>query len=361
MRPMIADFPELECLTLVTGAHLMAEMGNSVDLIRKDGFPVTAEVPLSPAADGKGAWSRAMGEAMIGFAQTLEKIDPDVLLVYGDRAETLTAVVAACYMGIPVAHVQAGDKSGHIDDAARHAIAKLAHIHFASCQDSADRLVNLGEQPERIHNTGAPQLDDLDRDFSASFTSHEGAVHNLTGPYLLLVQHPVMAERDEAVEQMKAALDAALETGLRIFWIYPNTDLGYGGILNLIEDYKTHSRIVPITNLERDDYMTLMFNAAALVGNSSSGILEAPTFRTPVVNIGSRQRGRPQADNILNCDTGKDAVLESLLSALNDPDVKRRCERAINPYGDGKSGPRICGLLRDVVIDRALMDKQTVY
>ena len=168
MRAM-RESPNLECRTLVTGMHLMPELGDSLALIRGDGFPVSETVPLAPHDEGRGAWPMAMGTAMAGFAEAVERQDPDIILISGDRAESLTLCVTAAYMGIPIAHVQAGDRSGHIDDAARFAIGKLAHIHLASCDDSADRLRQMGEQDFRIFNVGAPQLDDIvDRSFAAS-------------------------------------------------------------------------------------------------------------------------------------------------------------------------------------------------
>ncbi len=360
MRAM-RDFPELELATLVTGMHLMEEMGNSVALIERDGFPMTARVPLAPSGDGAGAWSRAMGEAMAGFAEAMERIAPDIVLLSGDRAETLTLCVAAAYMGLPIAHIQAGDKSGHIDDAARYAIAKLAHIHFASCDDSAERLRRLGEQDFRIFNVGAPQLDDMDRPFPPRRLAVEGGEIDLAAPYVLLVQHPVMAERDEAARQMEASIEACLETGLPVVWIYPNSDLGYRDIVALIARYRAHPRVRAVANLERDDYLALLKNARALVGNSSSGILEAPSFKVPVVNVGNRQRGRPQASNILNCPPEREAIAATLEKALHDPDFRAACARAVNPYGDGRSGPRICRILSEIALDRRLMDKETTF
>jgi UDP-N-acetylglucosamine 2-epimerase (non-hydrolysing)/GDP/UDP-N,N'-diacetylbacillosamine 2-epimerase (hydrolysing) len=354
-------FPELELTTLVTGSHLVREMGGSVDLIRADGFPVSAEVPLVPTGGGAGRWSHAMGAAMAGFADAMERISPDVVLLSGDRAETLTLCVTAAYSGLPVAHIQAGDKSGHIDDAARYAIAKLAHIHFASCEDSANRLRSLGEQPFRIFNTGAPQLDDLDREFPAEPVVLAGRPLDLSRPYLLLIQHPVMAEREDAAQQMAATIGACIETGLPVAWIYPNIDLGFTDIVGVIEEYRDHPQVFAAPNLDRDRFLTLLAHAAALVGNSSSGILEAPSFGVPVVNIGNRQRGRPQACNILNCPPERQAIASAIRTATDDPAFRAAASRAVNPYGDGCSGPRICAILRDIPLDRALMDKETTY
>lgn len=361
MRAM-RNYAELEPVTLVTGMHLMAELGNSVELIRNDGFPVSAEIPLAPSGTGAGAWSRAMGQAMSGFADSLERLKPDIVLLSGDRAETLTLCVTAAYMGIPIAHIQAGDRSGHIDDAARYAIGKFTHIHLASCEDSAERLRRMGEQEFRIFNVGAPQLDDMiGHEFVAPSLPLDGRTFDLGQPYVLLVQHPVMAERQDVGAQMRETLEACLETGLPVVWIYPNSDLGFQEIVGLIESYAEDPRLVPVQNLKRDDYLMLLANAAILVGNSSSGILEAPTFRVPVINIGNRQRGRPQASNILNCGYTRTEIAQTIAAALNDNDVRAACARAVNPYGDGRSGPRICEVLRDIALDQKLIDKQNTY
>lgn len=356
------EFPNLEPLTLVSGMHLMPELGSSIELIEQDGFPISAKVELAATDKGKGAWARAMGRAMPGFADALEELDPDIVLLFGDRAETLTLCVTAAYMGIPTAHVQAGDKSGHIDDAARYAIAKLAHIHLASCKDSADRVRNLGEEDFRIFDVGAPQLDDLvGHDYTADTVNINGEDLDLTDPYFLLVQHPVMAESDDVKPQMKEAIEACLSFGQRVFWIYPNSDFGFQGILDLIEEYKANDLIVPISNVDRDTYSTLLANARALVGNSSSGILEAPTFKVPVVNIGNRQRGRQQASNIFNCGYSKEEITSCISSVMNDAEAQALIAKAENPYGDGKSGKRICEILQDIALDRRLLDKITTY
>ena len=361
MRAM-RDFPELECRTLVTGMHLLPELGNSIALIEADGFPISAKVPLAARDERQGAWARAMGGAMPGFADAIEETAPDIVLISGDRAESLTLCLTAAYMGVPVAHIQAGDRSGHIDDAARFAIGRLAHIHFASCEDSADRLRRMGEQDFRIFTVGAPQLDDIvDRTFDASSVRLDGTAFDVTRPYILLVQHPVMAERDEAAQHMKACISACLAAGLPVVWIYPNSDFGYTRITAVIEEFRGTANLFAVRNLNRDDFLTLLARAAVLVGNSSSGMLEAPSFRVPVVNLGTRQRGRPQASNILNCGYSEAEIAAAIRTALSDPAFKEACAAAVNPYGDGRSGRRICEVLRDIILDTALLDKQTTY
>lgn len=355
-------YPELELVTLVTGMHLIPELGNSIELIRRDGFPVTATVPMHSADDSRGSWSRALGSAIAGYADAYERIGPDIVLLSGDRIETFGCCVAAAYMGLAIAHIQAGDKSGHIDDSARHAIGKFTHIHLASCEDSAERLRKMGEQDFRIFNVGAPQLDNIvDRGYTATTLTVDGRPLPLDRPYLLLVQHPVMAEMAEAEPQMLATMQACTQSGLPVYWIYPNSDLGYRRIVEVIEKSRDHGEIRTLRNVEREAYLRLLANCAVLVGNSSSGILEAPSFRVPVVNIGNRQRGRPQASNIINCGYDSRDIAAAIDRALHDPDFREACRNAVNPYGDGRSSERICRLLRDISLDSRLLDKECTY
>ncbi len=356
------DFPELELVTLVTGMHLVPELGNSIDLIREDGFPVSATVPLHGGDESRGAWSKALGAGIEGFARVYEELDPDIVLLSGDRIETFGCCVAAAYMGIPVAHIQAGDKSGHIDDSARHAIGKFTHIHLASCEDSANRLRRMGEQEFRIFNVGAPQLDNIaNRDFSATSVTVDGKTMDLSRPYILVVQHPIMAEVEDAGKQIQATLDACAAFSLPVYIIYPNSDLGYKQIVNSIENSKKQTDFTVLENVEREVYLKLLANCAVLVGNSSSGILEAPSFKIPVVNIGNRQRGRPQADNLLNCSYSTDDIISTIDKALHDKKFLLKAKKAVNPYGDGQSSPRICEILRDIDLDRRLLDKECTY
>ncbi len=355
-------YPELELTTLVTGMHLVPELGNSVDLIRADGFPVSASVPMHGGDASRGAWSKALGQAMAGYAEAYERLSPDIILLSGDRIETFGCCIAAAYMGIPLAHIQAGDKSGHIDDSARHAIGKFAHIHLASCEDSADRLRRMGEQEFRIFNVGAPQLDNIvGKEYRRRSVQIGDRELDLSQPYLLVVQHSVMAEKEEAGHQVSATLDACASTGLPVYIIYPNSDLGYTQIVNRLGALSNNDRFVILENVEREAYLALLANCAALVGNSSSGILEAPSFRVPVVNIGNRQRGRPQAANILNCSYDASEIEKAIQTALQGQGFRQRCAQAVNPYGAGRSSQRICEILGDISLDQRLIDKECTY
>jgi UDP-hydrolysing UDP-N-acetyl-D-glucosamine 2-epimerase len=351
----------LEVQTLVTGMHLMPELGDTIGTLRDSSLPISATVPLTPGP-GRAGWPRAMGEGIAGFATAYETLSPDIVLISGDRGETFALAVAAVYMGLPVAHIQAGDKSGHIDDAARMALAKLVHIHLAPGTDAVERLRRLGEEEFRIHDTGAPQLDDMvGRSFKRDRLVLAGRVLDLTKPYLVLLQHPVMTEHSESGHQVEESLRACLATGMPVVWIFPNSDLGYRDIVGVIHGANDNERIYAVPNLGREDYLVLLANCACLVGNSSSGLLEAPTFRVPVVNVGIRQRGRPQAANVINCGYGSVEVEAAVHKSQSDSSFRASCARAVNPFGDGKSSQRIVNILRDVVIDSALLDKKTTY
>jgi GDP/UDP-N,N'-diacetylbacillosamine 2-epimerase (hydrolysing) len=351
----------LEVQTLVTGMHLMPELGDTISTLRDSGLPISATVPLTPGP-GRAGWPRAMGNGIAGFAEAYETLSPDIVLISGDRGETFALAVAAVYMGLPVAHIQAGDKSGHIDDVARMALAKLVHVHFAPGADAVERLKRLGEEEFRIHDTGAPQLDDMvGRSFKRDRLTVAGRVLDLSKPYLVLLQHPVMTEHSESGQQVEESLRACLASGMPVVWIFPNSDLGYRSIVGVIEGSRDDERIYAVPSLDREDYLVLLANCACLVGNSSSGLLEAPTFRVPVVNVGIRQRGRPQAANIINCGYGSIEVEAAVRKSQADPSFRAACAGAVNPFGDGKSSQRILNILRDVVIDNALLDKATTY
>src|ERR1700722_19796987 len=230
IKRAIAD-PALEVQTLLTGMHLMPELGNSQSMLHRAQIPISATVPLTPGT-GRAGWPQAMGHAISGFAEAYDRLDPEIVLISGDRAETFALAVAAVYMGLPVAHIQAGDKSGHIDDAARMALAKLVHIHLAPGADAVERLRRLGEQEFRIFDTGAPQLDDMvGRSFKRNEIKLDGKNFDLTQPYIVLIQHPVMHEHGRITEQIESTLRACFAVGMAIVWIYPNSDFGFRDIL----------------------------------------------------------------------------------------------------------------------------------
>ncbi|WP_447602355.1 UDP-N-acetylglucosamine 2-epimerase [Nitrospira sp. Nam80] len=362
LMQLIQQSDRLELQLIVTGMHLLKEYGHSVDEIIRDGFTPAARVDMYVGGDSPTAWSKSLGVEIQGLAQVFDMMRPDLMLVAGDRAEILAATVTAAYMNIPVAHIQSGDLSGHIDGSARHAITKLAHVHLPSCEDSAERVRKLGEEPWRIFNVGAPQLDDviqrkkLSRDELARMF-----MLDFMKPVLLVIQHPVLAEVHLARKQMEETLTAVQESGHQALVIYPNVDAAGREIISVIEQYRDCPTIRAFRNLDRDVFLSLLGAVSVLVGNSSVGILEAPSFKLPALDIGSRQTGRMRACNVITVpEFNKKIIRQEIDRALHDPVYRSALETCVNPYGDGNSSERICRILEEIDLSK-LLNKHMTY
>lgn len=359
---VIDQTPELELAVIVTGMHLMEQYGLTLEEVERDGFPIAAKVDMRLEGASPAAWAKSLGIGIQGLAGALDEIRPDVLLVSGDRGEVLAATVAAAYMNIPVAHIQSGDLSGHIDGSARHAITKLCHVHFPSCDDSAERVVKLGEEPWRIFNVGAPQLDEIIRGKRVPLeTVMEKLDLRSDEPIVIVVQHPVLAEVEEAADQMRETMEAIRELGIQTVMIYPNVDAASQDLIKVVQEY-AHLPFVRLhKSLDREVFITLLEAASMLVGNSSCGILEAPSFKLAAINIGTRQRGRLQASNVINVDHDRVAIAEAMKKALKDEDFLHRLSQCVNPYGDGHSAERVVKVLSEIPLDRRLLHKTMTY
>jgi GDP/UDP-N,N'-diacetylbacillosamine 2-epimerase (hydrolysing) len=354
---------KLELQLIVTGMHLLREHGYSIQEIRDDGFPIAATIEMTVAGDTPSAWVKSLGVEMTSLAQVFSTLEPDLVLVTGDRGEMLTASIAAAYMNIPVAHIQAGDVSGHIDGSARHAITKMCHLHFASCADSATRVERLGEEPWRIFNVGAPQLDTLvevPQLSKVELAGHFG--FDFHQPVIVVIQHPVLMEIGDTQRQIVETMEAVKALGLQTVIIYPNNDAGGRIIIDTIRTYETLSFVRTSRNLDRTVLVNLLRNASALVGNSSAGVLEGPFLKLPAINIGSRQHGRLQSTNVLNVAHDRNEIEAAVRKAVLDPVTRQVLVNCENPYGDGKSSARIVKVLEDFASDRAkLLDKHLTY
>lgn len=359
---LIEGSENLDLQLIVTGMHLLKEYGCSFDEILRDGFKPAARVDMYVGGDTPTAWARSLGVEIQGLAQVFDMLKPDLLLVAGDRAEILAATVTAAYMNIPVAHIQSGDLSGHIDGSARHAITKLAHVHLPSCEDSAERVRKMGEEPWRIFNVGAPQLDEvvhgkkmgraeLGKRFGVDFDK----------PVLLVIQHPVLAEGHLAKKQMDETMAAVKESGHPALVIYPNVDAAGQEIIAVIREYERVSTMKTFRNVERDIFLSLLNAVSVLIGNSSVGILEAPSFKLPALDIGSRQTGRMRACNVITVpEFERKLIRQEIDRALHDRAYRSALETCVNPYGDGNSSERICRILEDIDLSR-LLNKHMTY
>jgi UDP-hydrolysing UDP-N-acetyl-D-glucosamine 2-epimerase len=271
--------------------------------------------------------------------------------------------IASAYLNIPVAHIHGGDQAmgADIDDNIRHAITKLSHIHFTATKKSAQRVAGLGEERWRIHVTGAPGLDSiLHEELPAPSEIACRLNLNLEGPVILLLQHAVSSETADAKKQMEATMQAIVKLKLQTVVLYPNADPGNLAIVRVIERYRNYPFIRLEKSLPHDSFLGLMKTAAVMVGNSSSGIIEAPSFKLPVVNIGIRQAARERASNIIDVNHDRDEIKQAILKAIEDKAFRQRVMRCHNPYGDGRAGQRIADILSQTEVNQRLLRKQFV-
>jgi GDP/UDP-N,N'-diacetylbacillosamine 2-epimerase (hydrolysing) len=345
----------------VTNMHLLPTYGMSVDEIRADGFEIAHQIYMSLDGYNHATMVKSLGMFLMSLADIISTDPPDWILLAGDRGEQLMGAIAAGFCYIPVAHIQAGELSGNIDGMTRHAIGKYAHIHLASNQDAADRLVKLGEEPFRVHNVGAPQVDEMVNGVVTDLPELEAKFElDLQRDYLLVVQHPVTEEFEKASEQINTTMDALREFDLPKIVILPNNDAGSVMIRDGINRHR-HGEFHAFANLKRQDYLAFMKNSAAMVGNSSSGLLEAPSFKVPAVNLGRRQNRRVQGMNVINAPFEKDAIVAAIQKCLSLEFRAKLDEKCVNPYGDGKSSERILELLRRTPVTDELLIKNLTY
>jgi GDP/UDP-N,N'-diacetylbacillosamine 2-epimerase (hydrolysing) len=364
IRPIIKLIdkdPDMDYQILATHMQLLPEFGMAVNEIQRDGFEVHERLYMTLDGYTNQTMTKSLGILLIELTTSLTRLKPDILLLAGDRGEQLMGAIAGGHLGIPVAHIQAGELSGNIDGIVRHSITKLVHIHFAANIEFAERVKKMGEQEFRVHNVGAPQLDELTSgDYTAEKDLNKQFNFNAQEPILLAVQHPVTEEEDSAAIHINETIEALKATGVKTVMIYPNADGGSSDVRKALQKLKG-SNIQLFRNLPRRDYLGLMRRSSAIVGNSSSGILEAPTFGLACVNIGRRQTGRPQAENVINVKNyNTDDIIKAINKALSD-DFQKIARKSVNPYGDGQSSEKIYTILKELTIDQHLLNKEMAY
>ena len=352
--------PDLRLHLIVSGMHLSPEFGHTIDAIRADGFPIGDKIEMLLSSDTPEGISKSMGLGIIGFSQSFARQRPDILLVLGDRFEMYAAVIAALPFAMPIAHLHGGESTeGLIDEPIRHAITKMSHLHFASTETYRNRIVQMGEEPWRVEVSGAPALDNLNAmDILPAHALEKTIGMALTPPPLLVTFHPVTLEYERTSEHI-AALCAALETIAHpVVFTYPNADTQGRHIIQAIDQYvQKHAKARAVANLGTQAYFSLMTHACAMVGNSSSGIIEAASFKLPVVNIGNRQRGRIRGRNVIDVDTRCDEIINAIQRAIS-PKFRSTLENLTNPYGDGRASERIVQILRDTPTGPKLITKR---
>lgn len=353
--------PAIDLQLVVTGMHLAPEFGLTVREIEADGFAIDRSVEMLLASDTSGGVAKSVGLGIIGMSDALQSLAPDVALVLGDRFEILAAAQACLIHKIPLAHIAGGDVTeGAFDESIRHAITKMAQVHFVTNEGAARRVRQMGEDPQRIHVVGSPGLDHLQRRPLLDRVALQDALKAALGRRNLLVTfHPVTLNNDDGrgeFEELLAAL-ADTDADTTLWFTRPNADTGGRALATrldawAVEDPLRAGRVHIHTSLGQLRYLSLMAQIDAAVGNSSSGLYEAPSFGVPTVDVGARQRGRLAAASVVHCEAKRDAIAAAIDRAL-----ALDCRQVINPYGDGASAQRIVALLRALPDAQALLRK----
>jgi UDP-hydrolysing UDP-N-acetyl-D-glucosamine 2-epimerase len=352
----LASHAEIELGVFALASHLAPQFGNTVVEIERDGFPVQARIECLLSSDTDTGMAKTIGLAILGLADALTTWRPDLLLLIADRYEMLAPAATALALRIPIAHIEGGEVSqGAIDDQVRNALTKLAHVHFTSTETARLRVIAMGEEPWRVHRAGAPSLDHLRRSRLLKRAALETRLDvQLTPPTIVAAWHPVTILRDTNAEAEGFFAAMAAAPG-QIIFVYPNADAGG---LALIERTRALAATRPDThvfvNLDAVAYWSLLGQADALVGNSSSGIMEAASFRLPVVNVGMRQQGRERARNVIDAPADAVAIRTALERAL-DPPFRSSLADMVNPYGDGTAAETIAHVLATVPLGELLV------
>lgn len=355
---------DLELATFVTGMHLSPRYGRTVEMIEADGYEIDARIEMLIDGDSGASMAKSLGVGTMGFADAFRATPPDVVLVLGDRGEPFAAALAAAHMNVPIAHIHGGDAvtGAMIDDSIRHSLTKFAHLHFPASESSAERVSRLGEAEWRITTVGAPGLDDIRR---GRYEDPDSAL-TVVGldpdePVLLVVQHPVTRQSDRAGEQIRTTLDALRGFDAQALVLYPNSDAGSEAIIEELTTRSFPSRVTVEKNLPRARFLGVMAGADAMVGNSSSGIIEAPSFGLPVVDIGPRQESRERAENVVHAPHDTRQVEAAIDRCLHDERLRERARTCDNPYDCGGAGERIARRLASVALDDDLLRKRITY
>ena len=362
LRPLLIELHERDSLEIglfVTGMHLAHEFGHTVNEIKRDGFPIWEQVEGLLAGDSEAAICNSMALTTIGMSNALQTHKPDLLVLLGDRYELLATAQAAMIHKIPIAHLHGGEATeGLIDEAIRHAITKMSHLHFVSTENYKKRVIQMGEQPDKVFNTGAIGLDNI---LVLSAMSKDELAQDLgldfTNKTFLVTYHPVTLSDispRKSVAELLRALNEFEDTNF--IFTYPNSDTNGREIIAPLEEFvsrhKTNSILVESLGIKR--YLSVMKIADAVIGNSSSGIIEAPSFGLPTINIGNRQRGRVQATSVLNCDESFEQIRDAIQKSQTT-EFRKQAAKCQSPYGTGKTAVQIANTIENANLSDILM------
>jgi len=356
----LAAHCDIELGVFVLGAHLSPAFGGTLGEIERDGFPIKARIECLLSSDTDTGMAKTIGVAILGLTDALTAWRPDILLLIADRYEMLAPASVALALRIPMAHIEGGENSqGAIDDQVRNALTKMAHIHFTSTETARRRVIAMGEEPWRVHRAGAPSLDHLRRSALLDRAGVEARLGlSFDGPTILVAWHPVTILKDTNAEA-DAFFDALAESPGQLVFVYPNSDAGSYALMERTKELAARRGDTRIfVNLDAVTYWSLLGQVDAMVGNSSSGIMEAASFALPVVNVGMRQQGRERAANILDAPAEKAVIASALRRALST-ELRESLRGMVNPYGDGNAAKKITQVLATVALDGLLVKLPT--
>jgi len=362
-KPILTEIKKskhLDYYLIVTGTHLLKSHGYTINEIRKDGFKITSTFQMHKKTkkDTGAEMVKTFGRAIINLSKEIEEIKPDIILSGFDIGASLAAAIAGAHMNIIVAHVEGGDVTGTIDESIRHATTKFSHIHFTSNELARQRLIKMGEKPEHVFVVGNPALDKilqiksipkkkLQREFKIDFSK----------PYIVMVQHTVTSEIDEVDKNILKTIEAIKELDIQAIVVYGNADAGWKKISKILKNTK----IRQYPTIQSEKYINLLKNSSALVGNSSSGIIETPFLHVPSINIGTRQQGRGNPDSVINVGYNKNEIKKAIEKAINDKVFLKKVKNSKSLYGDGNAAKKIVKILETINLETIPIQKKLTY
>jgi UDP-N-acetylglucosamine 2-epimerase (non-hydrolysing)/GDP/UDP-N,N'-diacetylbacillosamine 2-epimerase (hydrolysing) len=355
----LSHHPDVDLKLIVLGAHLSPEFGHTIREIERDGLEIAARIECLLSSDTDVGMAKTIGLATLSLADCLGQMRPDIILLIADRYEMLAPAAVALALRIPIAHIEGGEISeGAIDNAVRHALTKMSHVHFTSTFESRDRVISMGEEEWRVHRAGAPSMDHLRRNTLFTREQLEAQLHlDLNQPSAVVAYHPVTIVRD-TTQEADALFAALREVSGQILFCYPNSDAGGRALIQRTEQFLTQRPDARIfVNLPALTYWSLLRNVDLMIGNSSSGIMETPSFALPTVNVGMRQQGRERARNILDAAPETADILAKVEIARSEA-FRRSLEGMQNPYGDGNASEQIVSVLTSVPLGEKLLIKK---
>ena len=358
----IKESDKLDYCVLASDMHLSNIFGSTINEVK-----IWAEniycVDSMLGSHSRVSRAKSIGIGLMSYAQMLDTIKPDLVFVLGDRGEVLAMAISAMEMNIPILHLFGGDLTqGGVDEPTRHAITMMANVHFTSNQESADRILRMGEEPWRVHNVGSPALDLIrKKKFTPPDEICEKFKLDKNSPILILLQHSVTWQVEEAEYQIRQTMEAVDELGYQTIVAYPCSDPGYESIIKLLSEYKDRSFFRLYKNIDFPDFWGLMNIASVFIGNSSAGVMETSSFKVPFVNIGMRQEGRLRADNVIDVFHDKKQIKDAIQMAIYDKDFKDRVEGCVSPYGDGRASEKIVDIIEGLDMPEYLIKKKMTY